>query len=643
MRRRHERGVQTAEPATGVLGVRTPRIALQIGPIGVGRIGQPGAPPGDGLAAHGDHGANALGIGRIGEGVEEIGIGDDRVLLQRGAIGLIDRIVADRPRPHIGLGFERHGGRRRARRAGEQHGRRRQFRFIPGNLRALGLFRNPKPCAGKGLIQRQAAFAQHFGQRLGIDAIGAGFVGGDRVGRGVEGDEFAIGRLNQGEAAGERRAGLGEGVDPRRVEHDDARFQRHFRQRLQIIVQPHRLQRHIGGAWNRRVDRREIVLAGILHAPPAQIDENDGVRPGGGGLVEEFAQAAAQAVLIEVGGAGHVEAGLLQCVGDQAGVIGGGGKRAGLVGRLADHQSDSRRPARRRLRGARRRADEKGAEDQGACGEPRFEKSGFARHACPPREFLAPREIEKARGMVLFHGNATEWGLNESRPFPGRILARSALDDNPRADSHAVIKVDHIIVRHSDTARRHGLADRVRLVRAMNAEHCAADVNGPRPERIANAALHMARQVGTAADHLRGRRPARPFALVCDLMRARPFEAWASDADAISQRLAVSEHIIEPPLRGRNDDRAGPFVTGIGHGLARNGGGARPRVARRLSAAEKVGEEIRPRRSGAGQGKADDSDDFGQMDAKGKTTQHRLAPTRRVSVGRRGPRGPRPY
>ena len=118
-RRRGQRGVDRGEAQARVAGMRSARIALQIGPIGARRIGQPGAPPGHRLAAHGEHGAHPRGIGGIGIGVEEIDVGGECVLLQRRGISLIDRIVANGPRAHIGLGLDRHRWRRRARRAGE--------------------------------------------------------------------------------------------------------------------------------------------------------------------------------------------------------------------------------------------------------------------------------------------------------------------------------------------------------------------------------------------------------------------------------------------------------------------------------------------------------------------------------------------
>ena len=67
----------------------------------------------------------------------------------------------------------------------------------------------------------------------------------------------------------------------------------------------------------------------------------------------------------------------------------------------------------------------------------------------------------------------------------------------------------------------------------------------------------MTREVGTAPQHLRGRRPVRPFPLVADVGDARPGEARPADADAVAQRPMIGQHEIKPPLAGADDDRPG--------------------------------------------------------------------------------------
>ena len=73
----------------------------------------------------------------------------------------------------------------------------------------------------------------------------------------------------------------------------------------------------------------------------AEIDECDGTRAGGLRLLDEIAQRAAQRILIEIARAGDVEARGLERLRDQPGVVGGSGKRAALIRRIADHQGDA--------------------------------------------------------------------------------------------------------------------------------------------------------------------------------------------------------------------------------------------------------------------------------------------------------------
>src|SRR5262249_61873489 len=75
----------------------------------------------------------------------------------------------------------------------------------------------------------------------------------------------------------------------------------------------------------------------------------------------------------------------------------------------------------------------------------------------------------------------------------------------------------------------------------------------------------MARQVRPAMQHLRGRRPVRPFPLGADLGDAAPGEAVPAHPDGIAQRLVVAEHEIEPALRRADDDGAGFLAAGVTH------------------------------------------------------------------------------
>src|SRR5262249_62216947 len=120
------------------------------------------------------------------------------------------------------------------------------------------------------------------------------------------------------------------------------------------------------------------------------------------------------------------------------------------------------------------------------------------------------------------------------------------LHDHRRAHPHALVEVDDIVIGEPEAARRHRLPDRLGLVRAVDAVERGAEIERARAERIVRTARHMAREVGPAPQHLRGRRPGRPFALGADALDAAPAEAVAPDADAVAQRLTIAQHEIKP-------------------------------------------------------------------------------------------------
>src|SRR4029079_6068741 len=113
-----------------------------------------------------------------------------------------------------------------------------------------------------------------------------------------------------------------------------------------------------------------------------------------------------------------------------------------------------------------------------------------------------------------------------------------------------------VFVGEAEAAGGNAGADRLWRVGAVDAIDRAAEIHRPRTERIAGAAGHVARQIGLAGDHFRGRRPGRPFGLAGDGLRARPGEAVAADADAVAHRLAVAEHEVEVRIRHIDNDGA---------------------------------------------------------------------------------------
>src|SRR5271157_1417979 len=151
--------------------------------------------------------------------------------------------------------------------------------------------------------------------------------------------------------------------------------------------------------------------------------------------------------------------------------------------------------------------------------------------------------------------------------FKRRSERDRLLDDDLRSDRHAIIEIGDVLVDEAEAAGRDGVADRLRLVGAVDAVDGLAEIHRPRAERIARPARHEARQVGLALDHLRRRAPVRPFLLAGNLLQARPLEAVAADADAVAQRAVVRLHEVEEALAGVDDDRPRRFVGAEEHFL----------------------------------------------------------------------------
>src|SRR5215208_4830488 len=67
----------------------------------------------------------------------------------------------------------------------------------------------------------------------------------------------------------------------------------------------------------------------------------------------------------------------------------------------------------------------------------------------------------------------------------------SELDDHRGADPHPVIQIDDIRVGHTKTAGRIGLADRLFLVRTVNAIEGGTEIHRAGAERVFRSAFHV--------------------------------------------------------------------------------------------------------------------------------------------------------
>jgi hypothetical protein len=94
-------------------------------------------------------------------------------------------------------------------------------------------------------------------------------------------------------------------------------------------------------ARNFGINGNKIILTFELQSVTAHINERDRVRPSGCGLLEEIAKRAAQRILIEIASAGHIEAGCLQRLCDQARIISRRRQCSCLVAGIADDECNA--------------------------------------------------------------------------------------------------------------------------------------------------------------------------------------------------------------------------------------------------------------------------------------------------------------
>src|SRR5258705_8741622 len=114
------------------------------------------------------------------------------------------------------------------------------------------------------------------------------------------------------------------------------------------------------------------------------------------------------------------------------------------------------------------------------------------------------------------------------RPLDLRALTH----DDLGADGNPFIEIRDFRIDQAEAAGGHRAADGLRLVGAVDAINGVAEIQGARAHRIARPARHEAREIRLALDHLRRRRPIRPFLLARYLQQPLPLEAVAADADA---------------------------------------------------------------------------------------------------------------
>ena len=173
---------------------------------------------------------------------------------------------------------------------------------------------------------------------LGIETVVAAPVGGDRAGRGGEGDDRARGRVHLGEALGVGTETAREGVVAASVEHHDIHpvlGRVHF---LQHEIGAHRLILDLVLAFNIAPDRNKIIATLHLHAVAGVVEQSDAAPFE---FVAEDADGLAHGGLGEVVALGDLEARLTQRAGDGARVVAGIFEWRDFVVAVTDDERDT--------------------------------------------------------------------------------------------------------------------------------------------------------------------------------------------------------------------------------------------------------------------------------------------------------------
>src|SRR5260370_26903791 len=107
---------------------------------------------------------------------------------------------------------------------------------------------------------------------------------------------------------------------------------------------------------------------------------------------------------------------------------------------------------------------------------------------------------DRSRALICNDAAATGARAQGSiEPLPAQVLVPGAAlvpHDHGGANGDAVVEIGDVFVGHAETAGRYRLADRVRLVGAVNSIKRRAEIHGAGAGRIVDAARPIAPQVG---------------------------------------------------------------------------------------------------------------------------------------------------
>jgi hypothetical protein len=138
-----------------------------------------------------------------------------------------------------------------------------------------------------------------------------------------------------------------------------------------------------------------------------------------------------------------------------------------------------------------------------------------------------------------------------------RRRIRSRQHNDAGAHRDPPVKVLDVLIGQTNAAGGHEAADSGWLIGAVEAVFSIAQIHRARAERIGLATSHKAWEVRLARDHLLWRQPVRPFFHRADALSARPGEAFAADAYAVTDRLTVTARQVKVSVRRVDNDGAG--------------------------------------------------------------------------------------
>ena len=298
----------------------TTRIAAEVGPVGAIGIRPPRALPVIGLAALGDHRADALGLHVRRIGADKLLVDRNGIRPHRTGIGIVRAKLSDR----LALDFNglgRQGGHRRFRRRLHQNDRRRDPVEVIGCFRALAEIMHTHADALEHGVEIDARLAQRFGQRHRVVAIIGPRQLRGLIGALVIGNQHALAAFDGGKATTAFCHKLAEGVDVGGIEHHDPRRSRNTGKRAQEIADAQTLETEIAALAQPRPHGNENVLAIILHADAGNVDGDHRIGAGCRRLFLEIAERTAELGLREVRGFGKLEPGLTEALRDKARIL----------------------------------------------------------------------------------------------------------------------------------------------------------------------------------------------------------------------------------------------------------------------------------------------------------------------------------